>query len=99
MQGRLERLRTWWHANASEAWGYVVWGAMGVVVAVPEIWAAADSKHVPWPTISGTIGDLELHHNWIAIIVIGLIVWAAYCAILYPTARSSTRSTAPGAGA
>src|SRR6476646_4145004 len=23
-----------------ELWGYAVWGAMGVVIAVPEIWAA-----------------------------------------------------------
>ena len=63
--------------------GYVVWGLTGAVVAVPEIWAAVDSKHVPWPTISGTVGYLEYWHDWIAVIVIAVLVWAAFRALFY----------------
>jgi hypothetical protein len=59
------------------AWGYVFWGLMGVVIAVPELSAAFWSDYVPWPTISGTIGYLEYWHPWVALIVVGVIVWWA----------------------
>jgi hypothetical protein len=57
------------------AWGYVFWGAMGIVIAVPELSAAFWPEYVPWPTISGTIGYLEYWHPWVALIVVGVIVW------------------------
>ncbi len=59
-----ERRREWW--------GYGVWGFVGVVIAVPELWAASGSA--PWPTISATIGYLEGRWNWIALIVVALLV-------------------------
>ena len=65
--------------------GYVVWGLTGVVIAVPEIWAAVDADHVPWPTISGTVGYLEYWHSWIALIVVAVLVWAAFRALFYLT--------------
>jgi hypothetical protein len=71
----------WIAVNRREVWGYIVWGAMGVVVGVPELWAAIDSKHVPWPTISGTVGYLEYWHTWVSIFVIGVLVWAAFHAV------------------
>lgn len=46
------------HVECSEVWGYVVWGAMALVIAISEITAAVDHK-VPWPTISGMTGHLE----------------------------------------
>lgn len=58
-------------------WGYIFWGFMGVVIAVPELAAAFFDEYVPWPTISGTIGYLEYWHPWVALIVIGVIVWWA----------------------
>jgi hypothetical protein len=63
-----------------EAWGYVVWGAMALVVGVPEVWAAV-ARAAPWPTISGTIGYLEYHHTWVAVVVIAVVVFAAYHAV------------------
>jgi hypothetical protein len=30
------------HIDRSEAWGYIVWGAMALVIAIPEITAAVD---------------------------------------------------------
>src|SRR5579864_2847065 len=51
-------------------WGYAVWGAMGVVIAVPELWAAVGGKSVEWPTISGTVGYLEYWHSWAAVMAV-----------------------------
>ena len=63
--------------------GYGVWGFTGAVIAVPELWAAVDSDHVPWPTISGTVGYLEYWHTWVAVIIIGALVWAVFHAVKY----------------
>jgi hypothetical protein len=69
--------------NVRELSGYAVWGFTGAAIAVPEIWAAVDSDHVPWPTISGTIAYFEYWHNWIAVIVIGVLVWAVFHSVEY----------------
>jgi hypothetical protein len=55
-----------------------VWGAMGVVVAVPELWAVGEGDSFPWPTISTTVGHLE--HRWpvVALVPVALIVMAGY---------------------
>ncbi len=79
-----------------EVWGYAVWGAMGVVIAVPELWAALGGKSVEWPTISGTVGYLEYWHVWVALIVVGILVWAAFNAVQY---EASKRVAAPAAPA
>jgi hypothetical protein len=65
----------------SEAWGYAVWGAMGVVIAVPELWAVGKGDDFPWPTISTTVGHLE--HRWhvVALVPVALIVMAGYSAL------------------
>jgi hypothetical protein len=77
----------WWQeafANVSgrERWGYAVWGAVGVVIAVPEIWAAAVGT-APWPTVSGTVGHLEDLWHPTAVFVVALIVIAAALATGY----------------
>ena len=68
--------------------GYVFWGLTALFIAVPEILAAL-SKHmkniIPWPTISNLVGkDLERHHHWIALLVVGLIVVVALHTYAYP---------------
>ena len=70
-----------------ELWGYGVWGAMGVVIAVPELWAAVAGDSSDWPTISGTVGYLEYWHVWVALVVIGVLVWAAFHAVRYEAQR------------
>ena len=70
-----------------ELWGYAVWGAMTVVIAVPELWAAIGGEAVEWPTISGTVGYLEYWHVWVSIIVIGVLVWAAFHAVQYEASK------------
>ena len=91
----LSRALSWIAANRREVTGYLVWGAMGVVVGVPEIWAAVDN-HAPWPTISGTVGHLEYGHNWVAIVVVALIVWAAYHTIRGPSRTGTGRAMRAG---
>jgi hypothetical protein len=61
--------------------GYVVWGATAIVVGVPEIWALAEGSSGAWPTISGTVGRIEYSHNWFAILVVVVLVWAAFHAV------------------
>ena len=88
--GRVARrvVRRWWSslqkrfvgATRSERWGYGVWGAMGVVIAVPELSAVGKGCDFPWPTISTTVGNLQ--HEWpvVAIVPVALIVMGAYFA-------------------
>src|SRR5207247_1946484 len=69
-----------------EAWGYAVWGTVGLVIAVPEITAAADAG-VPFPTISGTVGHLEVRWTWVAVIVVGVIAASGFQAVRYVWSR------------
>jgi hypothetical protein len=62
----------------SEANGYAVWSAMGVVVGVPEIWAALAGSEFLWPTISTTVGHLQDRWPVVALIPVALIVISAY---------------------
>lgn len=62
----------------SEASGYAVWAAMGVVIGVPEIWAAIAGSDFVWPTISTTVGHLQDRWPVVALIPVGLIAMAGY---------------------
>lgn len=62
----------------SEKWGYAVWAAMGVVIGVPEIWAAAAGSDFVWPTISTTVGHLQDRWPVVALVPVALIVMAGY---------------------
>lgn len=64
--------------SRSEAAGYAVWGAMGVVVGVPEIWAAASGSDFVWPTISTTVGHLQGRWPVVSLVPVALIVMAGY---------------------
>jgi hypothetical protein len=87
--------------STSEGWGYAVWGAMGVVIAVPELLAAAGGNNFLWPTISTTVGHLQDRWAVLTLIPVALIVMAGFSvarvklgdtAIQAPTCR---RSAAP----
>lgn len=69
--------------NNRVLWGYVVWGAMGIVVALPELLAA--TSDVGFPTISGTVGYLEYWHPEFAILIIAVLVWGAFHAVRVTT--------------
>lgn len=86
-------LRLWWHDHFTgfsrrEAWGYGVWLTFGVVVAVPELWAAFWKESAPFPTISATTGDLEVRHVVLALVVALLIVFGVYNAARFPKNRT-----------
>lgn len=62
----------------SEALGYAVWCSMGVVVGVPEIWAAIAGEGFYWPTISTTIGHLQSRWPVVALLPVAAIVMGGY---------------------
>ena len=91
-------LATWWAARfgtvtSYERWGYRVWAAVGVVIAIPEIWAAGWGDS-PWPTISGTTGHLEDLWKPTAIFVVALIAIAAARSLGYGVAAQSNANAA-----
>ncbi len=71
--------------------GYVFWGLVALFIGVPELLAAFSKTlkaDIPWPTISNLIGkDLERHHHWVALIVVGLIVVVTVHTLTYPAAK------------
>jgi hypothetical protein len=64
--------------STSEATGYAVWSAMGVVVGVPEIWAAIAGEDFYWPTISTTVGHLQGRWPVVALLPVAAIVMGGY---------------------
>ena len=66
-----------------EILGYVVWGSIGLVIAVFEGLAAFD-RTTPWPTLSNAVGTLERNHSWVGIIVLSVIVVLAARIVFYP---------------
>jgi hypothetical protein len=63
--------------------GYIVWGSVGLVVAVPEL-LAAFGKRIPWPTLSTTATTLMREHPWVTVTVAaGLFVLALHL-LFYP---------------
>jgi hypothetical protein len=71
-----------------EWWGYGVWGFFGVVVGVPELWAALSEDTAWWPTISATVGELEYRWPAVALGVVALIAVSAYSALRLRPQRS-----------
>jgi hypothetical protein len=62
--------------------GYIFWGVMAALVAIPEI--VAFKWHVPWPTISETVGHLERDHHWVRILVVGGLAVLSVRIVFYP---------------
>jgi hypothetical protein len=69
-------------------WGYGVWGAFGLLVAVTELlgWLASDT--VGFPTISSTTGDLEGRADGLGALVVAVIGFGAYGALRFPPSRT-----------
>ena len=63
--------------------GYIVWGALGLVIGAIELLAALDTT-TPWPTLSSTVGGLQDDHSWVGIFVLGGIVVIAVRILFYP---------------
>jgi hypothetical protein len=71
--------------------GYVFWGLVALFIGVPELLAAFSSTlkaDIPWPTITNVVGkDLERHHHWVALLVVGVIVVVTVDTLTYPAAK------------
>jgi hypothetical protein len=78
--------------SKSEAWGYAVWSAMGLVVGVPEIWAAAAGDDFVWPTISTTVGHLQGRWPVVALIPVAVIVMGAYSVLRIRLGETSVQA-------
>jgi len=76
----------------SEAWGYAVWSAMGLVVGVPEVWAAASGDDFVWPTISTTVGHLQDRWPVVALVPVALIVMAGYSVLRFKPASTALQA-------
>jgi hypothetical protein len=66
----------------TEKIGYVFWGVLALFVAIPELIAAG--WHVPWPTISETVGHLEKHHHWVRVLVVAGLASFTTRVVFYP---------------
>ena len=76
-------------AGRAERAGYLVWVAMGIVIGVPEIWAAISGDDFYWPTISTTVGHLQDRWPVLTLIPVALIVGYGYSALrLRPAATA-----------
>jgi len=75
-------------SSRDEINGYVFWGLAALFIGVPEVLAALSKTlkaDIPWPTISNLVGkDLERHHHWVALIVVGLIVVVMVHTLIHP---------------
>jgi hypothetical protein len=78
-------------SHRDELNGYLFWGLVALFIGVPEVLAAFSDTikaDIPWPTISNLVGkDLERHHHWLALLVVGLIVVVTVHALTYPAAK------------
>ena len=89
-----ERLRRFFavrfaDAGPGERAGYLVWVTMGIVIGVPEIWAAISGDGFYWPTISTTVGHLQDRWPVLTLIPVALIVGYGYSALrLRPAATA-----------
>ena len=76
-------------AGPAERAGYLVWATMGIVIGVPEIWAAISGDGFYWPTISTTVGHLQDRWAVLTLIPVALIVGYGYSALrLRPAATA-----------
>jgi hypothetical protein len=69
--------------DGREIWGYVFWGLLGTFILTTEALAAFWSGF-PIPTLSWTTGQLEMHHHWFKLIVVGGLVVIATRITFYP---------------
>jgi hypothetical protein len=78
-------------SHRDEINGYIFWGLVALFIGVPDVLAASSNtlkSDIPWPTISNLVGeDIEGHHHWVALLVVGLIVVVTMHAFTYPAAK------------
>jgi hypothetical protein len=64
--------------------GYVVWGALAVFVAIPEVLAAVRRELVPWPGFTRTVVYLQARSPRITMLVLALFAVLIVHIVWYP---------------
>lgn len=77
-------------------WGYFVWVVALGVTLIPECLAASEriNRHLPFSTISGTVGHLEFEEPNVALIVIAVVVFLLVSILRAPPKETSGGNTA-----
>ena len=67
-----------------ETLGYVVWGAVGLVVLVPELVAIFGRQFAPFPGLARTATNLEARMPWLAMVFLAGLAILAVHIVFYP---------------
>ena len=93
------RTRNFPKLSSRERQAYLSWGVIVGAILVVELLGAISAgirNWIPWPTISSTVGHLEIAWSGVAVIVVALITAVAYLALRHGSARSrAARKTPP----
>jgi hypothetical protein len=68
--------------STTEKWGYGFWLFLGLVFGVPESWAGLATP--PWPALTDTVGHLDQAWPPTRVIVVAVVVFAAYYFVRVP---------------
>jgi len=72
-------------------WGYFVWIVAASVIVIPELLAAVNVG-LPFTTISTMTGHLERHHDWVELIVVGIIVFVVFSLVKLSPRKETKRN-------
>jgi hypothetical protein len=67
-----------------DQWGYLVWGILAAMVALPEIVAAIGREFVPWPGFVRTLVYLQARKPTLSMVLLGLFAVLVVHIIWYP---------------
>lgn len=80
--------------GTKRGWGYFVWVAAGLMLAVPEFTAMISNGALGFVTASETIGHIERFHNWVGLGLIGTIVLLVFSLYKVSSERAGERQPA-----
>ena len=69
---------------SKETLGYIVWGALLVLVLVPELLASLGRSFIPFPGIARTATNLAARRPWVSMIILAGMAVLAVHLVLYP---------------
>lgn len=69
---------------SKETLGYIVWGALLVVVLVPECLAFLGRSFVPFPGIARTATNLSARRPWVSMVILAGMTVLAVHLVFYP---------------
>ena len=76
--------------------GYVIWGALAIVVLIPELLAALGRERIPWPGVARTATNLSARIPWLALVFLAGFVILGVHIIFYPLALARMRRPSLG---